>query len=50
MLTRGPGRIAGIAKVGGVLPRPTGFRTSESFRTAVEEVSNLLAVGMEAPA
>ena len=50
VLTRGPGRIAGIAKVGGALPRPAGFRTSESFRSAVEEVSHLLAVGMETPA
>ena len=50
VLTRGPGRISGIAEVGGALPRPPGFRTSESFRTAVEEVSRLLAMGMEAPA
>jgi NitT/TauT family transport system ATP-binding protein len=50
VLTRGPGRISGIAEVGGPLPRPPGFRTSEPFRTAVEEVSRLLAMGMEAPA
>jgi NitT/TauT family transport system ATP-binding protein len=50
VLTRGPGRISGIAEVGGALPRPPGFRTSEAFRTAVEEVSRLLAMGMEAPA
>ena len=50
VLTRGPGRIAGIAKVDGMLPRPAGFRTSESFRSAVEEVSHLLAIGMDAAA
>ena len=41
---------AGIAKVDGILPRPAGFRTSESFRSAVEEVSHLLAIGMDAAA
>lgn len=50
VLTRGPGRIAGIAEVDGMLPRPAGFRTSESFRSAVEEVSHLLAIGMDAAA
>lgn len=50
VLTRGPGRISGIAQVAGALPRPAGFRTSEGFRAAVEEVSNLLAQGMESAA
>lgn len=50
VLSRGPGRIAGIAKVEAPLPRAPGFRTSEAFRTAVEQVSALLAQGMEAPA
>lgn len=50
VLTRGPGRISGIAQVSGTLPRPPGFRTSEGFRSAVEEVSRLLAMGMEASA
>ncbi|WP_369818531.1 ABC transporter ATP-binding protein [Phenylobacterium sp. Root700] len=50
VLTRGPGRIAGITQVAGALPRPAGFRTSEGFRAAVEEVTNLLAQGMESAA
>ncbi|MDP3749807.1 MAG: ABC transporter ATP-binding protein [Phenylobacterium sp.] len=45
VLTRGPGRIAGIAQVEGPLPRPPGFRICESFRTAVEEVTGLLTRG-----
>ncbi|WP_332767299.1 ABC transporter ATP-binding protein [Phenylobacterium sp.] len=45
VLTRGPGRIAGIAQVEGPLPRPPGFRIAESFRTAVEEVTGLLTRG-----
>lgn len=47
VLSRGPGRIAGIARVEAPLPRAPGFRTSEAFRTAVEQVSALLAQGME---
>ena len=50
VLTRGPGRIAGVAKVEGPLPRAPGFRTSEAFRSAVEQVSALLTQGMEAAA
>lgn len=50
VLTRGPGRIAGIAQVDGPMPRPPGFRTWEGFRSAAEEVSDLLAIGMEAAA
>ncbi|CAN7486437.1 ABC transporter ATP-binding protein [Phenylobacterium sp. LjRoot164] len=48
VLTRGPGRLAGVAKIDAPLPRPQGFRTSEVFRAAVEQVSGLLAQGMEA--
>lgn len=50
VLTRGPGRIAGIAEVEGAMPRPPGFRTSQSFRERVEEVSRLLVQGAESPA
>lgn len=50
VLTRGPGRIAGVAEVEGDLPRGPGFRTSAAFRSAVEQVSALLAQGMEAAA
>ena len=48
VLTRGPGRLAGVARIDAPLPRPQGFRTSEVFRAAVEQVSGLLAQGMEA--
>lgn len=47
VLTRGPGRIAGIARIDAPLPRPAGFRTSATFRSAVEQVSGLLVQGME---
>ncbi len=50
VLTRGPGRIAGIARVDGPMPRPAGFRVAESFRTAVEEVTGLLTRGAAQPA
>ncbi|MCR5878859.1 ABC transporter ATP-binding protein [Phenylobacterium sp. J367] len=48
VMTRGPGRIAGEAKVAGPLPRPTGFRTAAAFRDTVEAVSGLLGQGMAA--
>jgi len=48
VLTRGPGRLAGVARIEAPLPRPQGFRTTEVFRAAVEQVSGLLAQGMEA--
>ena len=48
VLTRGPGRLSGVARIEAPLPRPQGFRTTEVFRAAVEQVSGLLAQGMEA--
>jgi len=48
VMTKGPGRIAGEVAVGGPLPRPSGFRTTEAFRAQVEAVSALLAQGMAA--
>ena len=48
VLTRGPGKLAGVTRIDAPLPRPQGFRTSEVFRAAVEQVSGLLAQGMEA--
>lgn len=48
VMTKGPGRIAGEVAVEGPLPRPPGFRTSPTFRSAVEQVSGLLAQGMAA--
>lgn len=47
VMTPGPGRLAGEAAVEGPLPRPAGFRTSETFRRTAELVSGLLAKGME---
>jgi NitT/TauT family transport system ATP-binding protein len=46
-MTAGPGRIAGEATVDGPMPRPAGFRTTEAFRRTAEQVSDLLAAGME---
>jgi NitT/TauT family transport system ATP-binding protein len=46
VMTPGPGRLAGETQVGGPLPRPPGFRTSEAFRHACERVSADLATGM----
>lgn len=48
VLTRGPGRISGEMSIAGPTPRPTGFRTTAGFRSAVEAVSTVLAKGMEA--
>jgi len=47
VMTPGPGRVAGEAAVEGPLPRPPGFRTSETFRRTAELVSGLLASAME---
>jgi NitT/TauT family transport system ATP-binding protein len=44
-MTPGPGVLAGEREVVGPLPRPAGFRTTEAFRAAAEQVSDLLAVG-----
>jgi NitT/TauT family transport system ATP-binding protein len=46
VMTKGPGRAAGEVAVAGPLPRPQGFRTTETFRAQVEAVSTLLAQGM----
>ena len=46
VMTTGPGRTAGEVAVTGPLPRPPGFRTTETFRAQVEAVSALLAQGM----
>jgi NitT/TauT family transport system ATP-binding protein len=48
VMSPGPGRIAGEIAVDGPLPRPQGFRTTESFRHAAEAVSQLLARAMAA--
>ena len=46
VMSKGPGLTAGEVAVGGALPRPQGFRTTETFRAQVEAVSALLAQGM----
>jgi NitT/TauT family transport system ATP-binding protein len=48
VMTKGPGRTAGEVAVGGPLPRPRDFRTTQAFRAQVEAVSRLLAEGMAA--
>lgn len=48
VMTRGPGRIAGVFPVEGALPRPPGFRTGPGFRSTVEAVSAALAEGISA--
>lgn len=47
VMTSGPGVIAGEVAIDAPLPRPAGFRVTETFRTAAETVSALLARGME---
>jgi NitT/TauT family transport system ATP-binding protein len=47
-MTPGPGALAGERAVGGPLPRPAGFRTTEAFRSLAEQVSGLLAHGKAA--
>lgn len=43
VLTPGPGRVAEIFNIEGVLPRAAGFRNSPGFREAAERVSAALA-------
>ena len=47
VMSRGPGRIAADVRVEGPLPRPRGFRASETFRATVEQVSLALEAAME---
>lgn len=48
VMGRGPGRIVADVAVDAPLPRPAGFRTTETFRSTVETVSTALGRGMEA--
>ena len=50
VMTPGPGRIAGQLPTPGPTPRPRGFRTTEAFRRAAEQVSEMLAMAMGAVA
>ncbi len=47
VMTPGPGRMAGEVIINAPLQRPAGFRTTDTFRTAAEAVSNLLAAATE---
>jgi NitT/TauT family transport system ATP-binding protein len=47
VLTPGPGRIARAFDIGGLQPRPPGFRVTEGFRLAVEQVSATLERALE---
>lgn len=47
-MSPGPGILAGERTVDGPLPRPAGFRTTESFRGLAEQVSGLLSLGRAA--
>jgi NitT/TauT family transport system ATP-binding protein len=40
VLSGSPGRAAGETAVQGPLPRPPGFRATEAFRAAAEQVSH----------
>jgi NitT/TauT family transport system ATP-binding protein len=46
VMTPGPGRIAGQTSLDAPLPRPAGFRTTEAFRQAAEQVSRTLDAAM----
>ena len=48
VMTQGPGRSAGETLIDGAAPRPAGFRTTESFRRAVEQISDNLDRAMAA--
>ena len=45
VVSAGPGRIAGETVVDAPLPRPAGFRATETFRLAAEQVSAYLDAG-----
>jgi NitT/TauT family transport system ATP-binding protein len=46
VMSSGPGRIAGELAIAGATPRPPGFRTTEAFRHAAEQVSEMLRAAM----
>lgn len=46
VMTPGPGRLAGEVTIEGPAVRPPGFRTTQPFRDAVEQISGLLAAAM----
>ena len=46
VMTPGPGRSAGEVATNAPIPRPAGFRTTEAFRDAAEQVSRTLDAAM----
>ena len=50
VLTPGPGRVFASFEIAGPLPRPAGFRTSETFRLAAEQVSAALLAAVRGAA
>jgi NitT/TauT family transport system ATP-binding protein len=46
VMTPGPGRAAGELAIDAPAPRPPGFRTTQRFRDAAEQLSEMLATAM----
>jgi NitT/TauT family transport system ATP-binding protein len=46
VMTPGPGRSAGETRIEAPIPRPAGFRTTQPFREAAEQVSRTLEAAM----
>ena len=46
VMTSGPGRIAAETRIDGPMPRPPGFRVTQTFRETAEKVSHDLAAAM----
>jgi NitT/TauT family transport system ATP-binding protein len=50
VLSPGPGLIAASFDIGGPFPRPPGYRVTEPFRRAAEQVSAALEAAMKGAA
>ncbi len=46
VMSAGPGRMAAETRLEGPMPRPPGFRVTQSFRETAEKVSHDLAAAM----
>ncbi len=46
VMTSGPGRTAAQTRIDGPMPRPPGFRVTQTFRETAEKVSHDLAQAM----
>ncbi len=47
VMSSGPGRVAAETRIEGPMPRPPGYRVTQSFRETAEKVSHDLALAME---